>query len=108
MMRLNQIAGLALLIGLAGCGTMTGPSSPSVPPPAPKPKPEPAVPAVLSQSDAEMTCLVQASRKFGVGLKDAVVVSSKTVDAGFMVSLDVGGTRRSCIIARDGFVRSLR
>jgi hypothetical protein len=66
------------------------------------------VPAELSQKDAETTCLLQGSRKFSVPLKDIQVTGSKAVDAGFMVSLDAGGVPRSCIIAKDGFVRSLR
>ncbi|MFT3809031.1 MAG: hypothetical protein QM698_03870 [Micropepsaceae bacterium] len=100
---------LALMLGLAGCGSVMEPSRPAPgPTPVPQPKPGPIVPAELSQADAEATCLVQASHKFGVPLKNAVVKSAKPVDAGYLVTLDVGGVARNCIIARDGFVRSLR
>lgn len=109
MTRLISLAAATLTLALAGCGSMMGPSAPAPgPTPVPQPKPGPVVPTELSKSDAEATCLVQAARKFGVPLKDAVVTSAKAVDAGYMVALDVGGTGRTCIIARDGFVRSLR
>lgn len=109
MTRLTWLAAATFSLALAGCGSMMGPSTPVPgPTPVPQPKPGPVVPAELSQSDAEATCLVQASRKFGVALKEAVVTSTKTVDAGYRVALDVGGVSRTCIIARDGFVRSLR
>lgn len=108
MTRIKHLAAAALVLGLAGCGTLSGPQAQPGPTPVPQPKPGPVVPAELSRSDVETTCLVQASRKFGVPLKEATVVSAKVVDAGFMVSMEVGGSPRSCIIARDGFVRSLR
>lgn len=98
---------LALSLALTACGTTMGPSG-SAPVPTPQPKPGPTVPAELSQSDAETTCLVQSSRKFGVALADVRVTGAKSVDAGYLINLDAGGTARTCIIARDGFVRSLR
>lgn len=103
--RMAPIFAVSLMLG--ACGTLTGPSgSPSVP--TPQPKPGPTVPAELSRSDAETTCLMQGSRKFGVPLADVRVTGSKVVDAGYLVSLDAGGAARTCIIAKDGFVRSLR
>jgi hypothetical protein len=66
------------------------------------------VPAEFSQTDAEAACLLQGSRKFAVRLSDVAVTSSKAVDAGYLVKLRFGDTERSCIIAKDGFVRSLR
>ncbi len=96
-------------IALAACGSM-GPSSP-LPPgptPVPQPKPGPVVPAELSQADAEATCLVQGARKFGLALADVSVSTAKPVDAGYLVRLNAAGSERTCIIAKDGFIRSLR
>jgi len=99
----------ALSLTLAACGSMGSPEPPIPgPTPTPAPKPGAVVPAELSQSDAETNCLLQGSRKFAVPLKDVQVTGSNPVDAGFMVKLSVSGTERSCIIAKDGFVRSLR
>lgn len=94
---------------LSACGSMGGPSGPQpAPAPVPQPAPGPGMPAELSQADAEATCLVYGARKFGTALADVQVTASKAVDAGFLVKLNAAGTERTCIIAKDGFVRSLR
>ncbi len=99
----------SLTLALAACGTMGPPTaSPPGPTPTPRPKPDQMVPAEFSQRDAETACLLQGSRKFAVPLSGVAVTSSKPVDAGYLVKLNFGGTERSCIIAKDGFVRSLR
>lgn len=105
MKSLRRSALFAVPLILAGCGSLTG--GPAVPP-TPQPKPGPATPAPLSQSDAEMTCLVQASRKFGVPFAEVQARETKPVDAGYRVKMDAGGTARTCIVAKDGFIRSLR
>ena len=87
---------------------MMGPSAPPAPTPVPQPKPGPAIPAELSQADAETTCLVQGARKFAVPLADVAVTEARAVDAGYLVRLDADGVSRTCIIAKDGFIRSLR
>lgn len=100
----------AMAIALAACGTMNDTLSPppAVSPPTPMSKPASVMPAELSQKDAETACLLQGSRKFAVELSDVQVTESTPVDAGFLVSLKIGGAARTCIIAKDGFVRSLR
>ncbi len=98
---------LLLSAVLAACGGVGEPAGPA-PMPVPQPKPSPAMPAELSQSDAETTCLVRGARKFAIPLASVRVMNSKAVDAGYLVKLDVAGAERTCIIARDGFVRSLR
>ena len=104
---LRRSALFAVPLVLAGCGAMTGgPGAP--PPPTPQPKPGPATPAPLNKGDAETTCLMQASRKFGVPFAEVQARETRAVDAGYLIRMDVAGTPRTCIVARDGFVRSLR
>lgn len=103
----NAIAVCAIAVSLTACGTM-GPGSPG--PSIPTPAPKPAAPDLQPYSikDAETACLMQGSRKFGVPISHIKIADSASVDAGYRIRMDAGGATRTCIIAKDGFVRSLR
>lgn len=105
---LKKIALIAITsAALAACGTVGG-GPPSPPAPIAQPKPGPPEPKPFSQSDAETACVVQGARKFALPIGDITVSESKPVDAGYRVRLNAGGVQRTCIIAKDGFIRSLR